>query len=430
MRTRWWRTIALALGAIVLGALLWMSVNRLMPQLANAGKQFISSVSSEQGTKDASPKQVSAAANPSDEKGARNSEAGTKGTWYWPINFAFIAAIIAMSGAAFLLGRRTAATIMPIAPQANELRPNEPPLPISVPEVQPEKMIRIADPPAHGFLIEATASAGPRKTVAEYEDTENFAPEFCEDSTGIITFGNAYQLWWLSDGTTSQGYQPAVGDHSGLSTRMLARDIGDCFVHHLDIHASDTASAQTKMFIVLRQIWQDRLDGYLAALKASGGLDLFKSGCPQNADGSYVLKWSTTFLGGILTDRDERSDLQTFYAGDSGGLVFFRRADSIAAEIIEPNSQRVFVHAIIRDEEATVRVIVPNNAMRSMTFENIEGFVALSDGAIKADLGKFLIGLKAASVHRSIEEIRQGLINRNDKSYDDKSMVFGRKVRA
>ena len=345
-----------------------------------------------------------------------------------------IAFVILAGGIAFLALRRRSEKM---GKQSKQSRPNE-----YTPEDingggrsltpssnAPQEMLKVTRPAVQGFLIEATASAGPRKTVAEYEDTENFAPEFCEDSTGIITFGNAYQLWWLSDGTTPLGYQPAVGDHSGLSTRMLARDIGDCFVHHLDIHASDTATAQAKIFVELRHIWQLRLDGYIAALKASDRLEAFKSGCPQNADGSYVLKWSTTFLGGILIDRDETSDLQIFYAGDSGGLVFFRNGDSIAAEIIEPNSKRVFVQAIIRDETATVRVLVPNNAMQSMTFENIEGFVALSDGAIKADLGKFLVGLKAAAAHRSIEEIRLGLINRNDKSYDDKSMVFGHKIR-
>jgi hypothetical protein len=279
------------------------------------------------------------------------------------------------------------------------------------------------------FLIEAMVAGGPRKSISDYEDASRSSPELCEDAAGVLAWQGA-QLWWLCDGTSEGSYLPPVGGHAGLSTRMLARDLGECFVAIMIAPPPEAGDVEGAIFERLRGRWQERLDTYLDTLRGAGLLERFYEASAQNSDGSYALKWSSTFLGGQLVSADaaQTASLWLLQAGDAGAIIFRDGVDGGVPEIVAPNRDRIAVIATIEKDEAVVRVIGPSGGMAARSVDRVAGFAAMSDGAIKADLAAFLHRLASIARDRSIEDIRQGLAARTDRSFDDKSLVFGRRI--
>jgi hypothetical protein len=122
------------------------------------------------------------------------------------------------------------------------------------------------------------------------------------------------------------------------------------------------------------------------------------------------------------------ASLWLLQGGDSGAVLFRDGPRGVETDIIEPNRDRIAVTAAISDDKALVRVSAPRDGLMIRVMDEVVGFAAMSDGAIKSDLAGFLHRLGDIARTRSIEDIRLGLVNRTDRSFDDKSLVFGRLV--
>lgn len=276
------------------------------------------------------------------------------------------------------------------------------------------------------FLIEAMVSAGPRKAASAYE-AGGEATELCEDATGVLSLTNGRQIWWLCDGTSQGDHLPPVGDTAGLSTRMLARDLGDCFVKW-GVKGGESEPAN-EVLSRLEALWQWRLETYLSEVERLGVRSQLDDVCAINADGSRSLKWSTTFVGGLVQSGGGPASLHLFQAGDSGAVVVSRNAESRQAHAVLPTPERVIVQANILEDRVSISVHAPTRGLKRQMFNGIVGFVAMSDGLIRSDLESFLYRIEKLAAEYPMSRLREGLVSRNDRSFDDKSLIVGRFIK-
>lgn len=288
----------------------------------------------------------------------------------------------------------------------------------------PPPAIPATTPAAGALAIEAMVSAGPRKIATVYQDDKSLATDLCEDAAGVVVGPDA-QLWWLCDGTGDSDKLPPVDAYPGLSARTLARDLGACFVQWWLESGQENLEP---IFAMLAETWQTRIDGYIATLEKSGRADEFFRLGDTMGEGEFTLKWSSTFLAGIVQRNDEMGNrLTVFSAGDSGAIVTIG-GDRPSALVVEPNIKRIFVQARITrgaSVSGTVRVVVPEDGTAIVQVDHVTGFAAMSDGVIKTDLGAFLQQLQSRADPLPIRKIREGLLGRTDRSFDDKSIVVG-----
>ena len=272
------------------------------------------------------------------------------------------------------------------------------------------------------LAVEAYSSAGPRKSPKDYDNPELSPHDLCEDAAGVLATGTGF-LWWLSDGTSNGSYLPPVGNHAGLTTRMLARDLGDAFMTaQLVVAPGDTS---VRMLKDVESLWYDRLYRYLEQLLEAGAWDEFKAKAPRNSDGALQFKWSSTFMGGVIDRAGE--GMTVYQAGDSGALIVRRMGGITLVETILPTKDRITVRALISDGALQVDVFAGDRgALPVDRFDGVHAFFAMSDGLTKGDLAAYLPSLQGLAANRSVAELRTGLLQRRDKSYDDKSLVIGR----
>lgn len=324
-----------------------------------------------------------------------------------------------------------------MSPQRRNTPPpiHEPPLVLDIPASSfPDAELfddqRTPSAPATSpFLLEALVSSGPRKSHEDYEAERH---ELCEDSAGIIQYAageELRQIWWLCDGT-SQNARLSGPTHPDLSTRMLARDIGNIFSKSVIQGRGDVFPNFWGVFAEVAEImWRKRFGDYLKSLESTGRLEAFLEACPTDTDG-YVLKWSSTFLGGVVKQRPgEPRRIRILHVGDSGAVVRHEGPDGDRSEVLAPQNNRIILQIKMpryAPHQFVVRVIGPSSDNEVKTFDNLKGFVAMSDGVIKTDFTQFLASLAEKSLlHPDFREIRHGLASRTDRSYDDKSMVIG-----
>ena len=280
---------------------------------------------------------------------------------------------------------------------------------------------------APAFIVEAFVSAGRQKSRRDYEDIALSPYDLCEDSAGVVALQGAY-LWWLSDGTSDGSFLGPIGKHAGLTTRMLARDLGAAFVDAQRRADSPIHDRQADMFDRIHQLWQERVAEYLRQISAAGHWENLRNHFPLNSAGSLVFEWSSTFLGGVLQVLNGAHSLSVWQSGDSGALVLAARNGTRKTEIIAPTSDRIKLRVIASEPEAfSLEIFVGRQGQMPMYhYDGVEGFFAMSDGLTKGDLDNYLVGLQAKAASHSAQVIRDGLLQRRDKSYDDKSLVVGR----
>jgi hypothetical protein len=278
------------------------------------------------------------------------------------------------------------------------------------------------------FGMEALVSSGPRKLNQDYDaDTH----ELCEDSVGIIHCSAERRqryIWWLCDGT-SQGPSLSARGVPELSTRLLARDLGDCFAQLMVVQPEVILHDPWPLLREeVERLWASRYRQFIDALESYGKPEDFYNICAENADG-YSLKWSSTFMGGMVEQSPEHGPrLTIIQAGDSGGVVCYRQENGLQARSLLPTTSRFILQVKLRKNDpldVTVKAIGPSDGTRPHLFENIEGFAAMSDGVIRTDFSSFLNAVADKCLVAPFRDIRNGLVSRTDRSYDDKSMVIG-----
>jgi hypothetical protein len=268
------------------------------------------------------------------------------------------------------------------------------------------------------FLIEALVAAGPRKSAADHDGPGG--RELGEDVVGLARAGERW-VFWLADGT-SDSFSLVHGDQV-FTARTLARDLGSAFcaaaVRGRGLRAEDMQS------LVLDEVardWQASLSEVIAAVHAQGTLETFLQAFPEVPDGRRQILWSSTLIGGVF---DEASGvLEVWNAGDSGALVAARPNG-----VIEPRRQRIFVVTTLTPEPGGAAVEVAAVGAKDCTvvrFEEVTGFVAMTDGVIDGKLADVLGALRDSLGRQSLTDIRRGLLRRCDRSHDDKAIVFAR----
>ena len=277
------------------------------------------------------------------------------------------------------------------------------------------------------FIVEAMVSSGPRKSAADYAST---LPELCEDAAGVIGLSSGRYGWWLCDGTGDGVFLPPVGDHPGLSTRQFARAMGDCFVSWI-IAGGDSQSDIGHVIEVLRTRWYKRLNAYLQVAEDAGYLGkIHETFGGSNGNLSSPLKWSSTFIGGVVSPASgSGARLQIYQVGDSGGLVVQERELGVLhGTAILPASERIIALSTIVDTKCEVDM-ARLTRVEPQLFENVVGFSAMSDGVIYNEnhktLADFLLHLEQSVPRLSVDHLRAGLVGLRDRSFDDKSMIIG-----
>lgn len=301
------------------------------------------------------------------------------------------------------------------------------PLPVSEavaslpPQPSPADFPPVETSEAAPFLLEALVSSGPRKTADEYSQQQ----EVCEDAAGFVHMqaeGSAHHIWWLCDGTSNGDYLQPVGKLPGLSTRLFARDLGECFRDALIEQGGRMAPDQWSRIIPrIENLWYRRFKEYLRGLSTEQR-DHFLA---ETEKDGYILKWSCTFLGGVIDHYSDFRRITMLQAGDSGAVICTDQGNKRRGQVIDPTKDRIILQLWTRGglEGIQLKVTQPETSVRQ--FDHLVGFAAMTDGVIRNSLDPFLKTLAVMCGNTAFKGIRDGLARRSDNSFDDKSMIIG-----
>lgn len=278
-------------------------------------------------------------------------------------------------------------------------------------------------PTTRPFILEVMVTAGPRH---ELSDDHCQPIELGEDCTGHIAIAGT-SIFWICDGTSNSTTLPKTGPRLQCSSRILAQDIAARFAAVMvekrrEQVALDDIDLKLSVFEPVARDWEERLAVYVQQLNQEGTLNALLESLPQSADGSYEMKWSTTFLGGLFDETNRTLDLVNY--GDCGAVV--------AAEpgaVVEPNPHRViFLAHFTAERNPSIFVAATTNDQTSWRrWSDVKGFLAMTDGVVKTPSLKCYL----ARIHQQLDrwsllELRRHLGRMKDATEDDKALILGR----
>lgn len=269
------------------------------------------------------------------------------------------------------------------------------------------------------YSLELLTSAGPRKQPDAYR-REASLRELGEDAGGVL-FLPGGALFWVADGTSQEARL------SAFSSRMLAQDLGVCLQRcaterHERDGAVELIDLLPGMFAALETLWQKRLIRCWHALESDEARQRFLERFPVCGDGLRRLSWSSTFLAGLLAF--DACHLETMNLGDAGGIVYSE--SSAAPGFIFPGNKRFFVSIDFLPEAVApfiTSIDIDWTDVPLQTFDDVTGFLCLTDGNTPASVSRFLSMLETKPFFRLERMLRVMRV----LSWDDRTLLIGRR---
>jgi hypothetical protein len=197
----------------------------------------------------------------------------------------------------------------------------------------------------------------------------------------------------------------------------FAKIIGEVVIKYLTL--SPGIDLQKTLFAYIAEKWQNRLVEYIADVENEGTLGHLLGKIPKMAGGSYRLKWSSTFLGGVYNEQERTLDIINI--GDSGAVVMGEEPKAVTPKKI----REILLATLSHGDNLQVEVCPIEVDAEWEHFKGVEFFIAMSDG-VSRDLNVLLHTIENDLKSVPVDEIRQCLLMRGELSYDDQSIIVGR----